>query len=54
MADVSSNAGRGRHRTTYVDLIGEVLQKRQVLNMNVDEAKGVSEDRSRWSSVVFA
>ena len=63
MADVSGNAGRGRPRKTYPDLIGEVLQKGRVRSthnqhacmtrcMNVDEAKGVCKDRSRWRSVV--
>ena len=53
MADVSGNAGRGRPRKTYPDLIGEVLQKGRVRSirnrracmtrcMNVDEAKGVA------------
>ena len=54
---------RGLPRNTYP--IGEVLQKGQVRSirnrrackircMNVDEAKGVRKDRSRWHSVVSA
>ena len=49
----------------YIDLIGEVLQNGQVRRtrkrragmiqyMNVDEARGVCKDRSRWRSVVSA
>ena len=55
-ADLSGNAGRGRPRRTYIDLIGEVLQKDQVCRihnrracmircMNVEEAIGVCKDR---------
>ena len=47
------------------DALDEVLQKGQVCStrnqpmcmircMNVDEARGVCKDRSRWRSVVFA
>ena len=66
VADVSGNAGWGRPRKAYPDLIGEVLQKGRVRStrnrracmttycVNVDEAKGVCKDRSRWRSVVFA
>ena len=60
---VSGNAGSGRLRRTNIDLIGEVLQKGKVSSthnqracmikcMNVDEAKGVCKDCSRWRSVV--
>ena len=53
--DVSGNPGRGSPIRTYIDLIGEVLQKGQVRStrnrracmircMNVDEARGVSKD----------
>ena len=65
MADVTVNAGRGRPRMTYPDLISEVLQKGRVRStrnrracmtrcMNMDEAKGINKYRSRRRSVVFA
>ena len=59
VTDESGNAGRKHPRKTYPDLIGEVLQKGRVRTthnplacMNVDKAKGVCKDRSRWRSVV--
>ena len=62
--DLSSNAGRGRPRRIYNDLIGEVPQKRQVRStryrracmakcMNVDEAMKVCEYR-KMRSVDYA
>ena len=48
---------------TYIDFIGEVIQKGQARStysqpmcmcMNVDEARGVCKDRSRRRSVVSA
>ena len=39
----------------YIDFIGEVLQKGQMIRcMNADEARGVYKDRSRWCSVISA
>ena len=51
--------------TVYTDLIGGVLQNRQVRStrnrlacliscMNVDETKRVCKDRTRWRSVISA
>ena len=46
-------------RRAYIDLMGEVLQKRQVRStrnrracMNVDEAEGVCKDHKGWHSEV--
>jgi hypothetical protein len=64
-ADVGSNAGRRRPRRTFLDQIGEVLEKGQVMStrnrracirnlMTLEEAKGVCKDRSKWKKVIFA
>jgi hypothetical protein len=62
-ADVGGNAGRGRPRQTFLDHIGEVLEKGQVKSdrnrrvcmsnlMTVEEAKSVCKDRSKWKEVI--
>ena len=58
---MTGNAGTGRPRMTYIDLIGGVLQKGQVritrkrrVCMNVDEARGACKDRNKCRSVVSA
>jgi hypothetical protein len=64
-ADVDGNAGRGRPRQTFLDQIGEVLEKGQVKStrnrrawmrnlMTVQEAKDVCKDRSKWKEVISA
>jgi hypothetical protein len=59
-ANVGSNAGRGRPRRSFLDQIGEVLEKGQVRStrnpnlMTVEEAKGVCKDRSKWKEVISA
>jgi hypothetical protein len=64
-ADVGGNAGSGRLRLTFLDQIGEVLEKGQVKStrnrracmrnlMAVEEAKGVCKNRSKWTEVISA
>jgi hypothetical protein len=64
-ADLGGITGRGRLRRTFLDQIGEVLEKGQVNStrnrrecmrnlMTVQEAKGVCKDRSKWKEVISA
>jgi hypothetical protein len=63
--DVGSNTGRGRPRLTFLDQIGEVLEKGQVKStrnwqacmrnlITVEEMIGVCKDRSKWKEVISA
>jgi hypothetical protein len=63
--DLPGNAGRGRLRRMFLDQIGQVLEKDQVKStrnrqtctrnfMKVEEAKGVSKDRSKCKEVISA
>jgi hypothetical protein len=64
-ADLGVNAGRGRPRRTFLDQIGEVLEKGQVKSIRnrracmrnlvkVQEAKCVCKDRNKWKEVISA
>jgi hypothetical protein len=59
------SVNKGRPRRTFLDRIGEVLEKGQVRStrnrqacmrnlMTVEEAKGVCKDRSKWKEVISA
>jgi hypothetical protein len=62
-ADLGGIAGRGRPMRTFLDQIGEVIEKGQIKStrnrracmrnlMKVQEAKGVCKDRSKWKEVI--
>jgi hypothetical protein len=62
---LTKEIGRGRPRRTFLDQIGEVLEKGQVRStrnrracmrnlLTVEEAKGVCKDRSKWKEVISA
>jgi hypothetical protein len=64
-ADLGGIARRARPRRTFLDQIGEVLEKGQGKStrnrracmrnlMKVQEAKGVCKDRSKWKEVISA
>jgi hypothetical protein len=64
-AHVGGNAGKGKPRRTFLDQIGEVLEKGQVKSnrnrracmrnlIKVQEAKGACKDRSKWKEVISA
>jgi hypothetical protein len=64
-ADVGGNAERRRPRRTFLDQIGEVLEKDRVKSTRnrracmrnlkeVEEAKGVCKDRTKWKKVISA
>jgi hypothetical protein len=64
-ADLGGNAGSRRPRRTFLDQIGEVLEKDQVRStrnrracmrnlIKVQQAKGVCRDHSKWKEVISA
>jgi hypothetical protein len=62
-ADLGGNAGRGRPRQTFLDQIGEDLEKvKSTRNrracmknlMKMEEAKGMCKNRSKWKEVISA
>jgi hypothetical protein len=64
-ADLGGNAGRRKPRQTFLDQIGQVLEKGQVKGtrnrwacmrnlMKVEKAKGVWKDRNKWKELISA
>ena len=64
-ARVNGQPGKGRPRRTYSNQIQDVLEKDQVKStsnrracmktiMKVEEAKGVCQDRSKWTDFVWS